>query len=225
MRDGMVWLIVAGLAVGHAGAKMPAKSAPTAGKTAEAVKAGPPHPTAEGVRFTWAGTGKAVFLAGSFNGWEATRQSLAVAAPGLWAVTLPLPAGPHQYKFVVDGNWVQDPANPRSADDGHGGKNSLLDVTTAQAAMWAAGPKAVPGGVRFTWRGGGTRVELAGSFNGWQRDPMTQERPGLWVKTLKLGPGTHQYKFVVDNDWKPDPDNPDTVDDGYGGKNSVRRVP
>ncbi len=66
-------------------------------------------------------------------------------------------------------------------------------------------------------------VNLAGEFNGW--DPMAtpmQRRPnGEWVITLQLAPGRYQYKFIVDNKWIPDPQNPVTVNDPYSGRNSV----
>ena len=43
-----------------------------------------------------------------------------------------------------------------------------------------------------------------------------------WVATVTLDPGSYQYKFIVDGStWIADPTNPDTVDDGFGGVNSV----
>ena len=42
------------------------------------------------------------------------------------------------------------------------------------------------------------------------------------MRTEKLQPGRYQYKFVVDRvNWKEDPNNPQWMDDGYGGHNSV----
>jgi hypothetical protein len=47
-------------------------------------------------------------------------------ASGIWAATLILPAGQHQYAFVVDGaRWVADPSAP-AVDDGFGRQNSVL---------------------------------------------------------------------------------------------------
>ena len=66
-------------------------------------------------------------------------------------------------------------------------------------------------------------VFIAGDFNGWdaQATPMSKQND-LWVITLDLAPGTYQYKFVVNgSEWKPDPNNPTTADDGFGGQNSV----
>ena len=47
---------------------------------------------------------------------------------GLWEITLQLDSGKHTYKFVVDGNWQFDQANPRFEDDGYGGSNSLIEI-------------------------------------------------------------------------------------------------
>jgi hypothetical protein len=43
---------------------------------------------------------------------------------------------------------------------------------------------------------------------------------------VDLAPGTYKYKFVINDGavWEPDKGNPETVDDGYGGVNSVLTV-
>ena len=79
------------------------------------------------VRFTYTGSAKTVELAGSFNSWG--RDALSDAdGDGTWELTLDVPNGHHTYKFVVDGRWVQDTENGQSEADGHGGKNSVLDM-------------------------------------------------------------------------------------------------
>lgn len=68
-----------------------------------------------------------VRLAGSFTEWE-PQYSLHQAAPGTWAVLVPLRPGVHDYSFVVDGReWRPDPTAPR-VDDGFGGQNSRVAV-------------------------------------------------------------------------------------------------
>jgi len=67
-------------------------------------------------------------------------------------------------------------------------------------------------------------VTLAGSFNGWSPGiPLRRGVvPGLWVVTLPLPVGEHQYLFQVDgNKWIPDPGAHAQVDDGFGRTNSV----
>jgi 1,4-alpha-glucan branching enzyme len=78
-------------------------------------------------------------------------------------------------------------------------------------------------------------VYLAGQFNNWldNESGKIKEKPewlmkkddnGNWKITIKLKPGNHQYKFVVDGEWKTDPTNPEKADDGHGGHNSVKIV-
>src|SRR6266550_1915659 len=58
---------------------------------------------------------KQVSLAGTFNRWDPQATPLVrVGATGVWTATLTLPAGQHQYAFVVDGaRWVPDPSASR----------------------------------------------------------------------------------------------------------------
>jgi hypothetical protein len=84
------------------------------------------------VRFELEATGASdVRLAGSFSGWEATYE-LTPVGPGLWAVTVPLDPGVHDYMFVVDGeHHVVDPYAPR-VSDGFGGFSSRLALLAPQ---------------------------------------------------------------------------------------------
>jgi hypothetical protein len=67
-----------------------------------------------------------VSVAGTFNQWDPLAAPLARAGSGVWTATLTLPAGQHQYAFVVDGaSWIPDPAAP-AIDDGFGRHNSVL---------------------------------------------------------------------------------------------------
>jgi hypothetical protein len=82
------------------------------------------------VRFVlYAPGAKQVGLAGTFNQWNQSATPLLRAGKdGIWTVTLTLPAGQHQYGFVVDGRrWVTDPAAP-AVDDGFGRRNSVIAV-------------------------------------------------------------------------------------------------
>ena len=47
---------------------------------------------------------------------------------GQWVASVRLPAGQHQYKFIVDGKWIADPENPSQVDDNYGGKNSVVAI-------------------------------------------------------------------------------------------------
>jgi 1,4-alpha-glucan branching enzyme len=75
-----------------------------------------------------------VSLVGDFNAWDATKSPLVrVPNSGLWKVTLPLPAGRHEYQFVVDGTWLPDPGAPVAGDDGFGRTNSVRIVRKESA--------------------------------------------------------------------------------------------
>jgi AMP-activated protein kinase-like protein len=68
-----------------------------------------------------------VKLAGSFTQWQ-PQYELHQTSPGIWAITLPLPLGVHDYAFVVDGQrWVADPY-AQAVDDGFGGTNSRIAI-------------------------------------------------------------------------------------------------
>ena len=73
-----------------------------------------------------------VFVSGSFNNWAKDAASAdAMSDPdgdNLWSVVIHLSPGIYPYKFVVDGDWIMDPANPNQADDGYGGFNSVITV-------------------------------------------------------------------------------------------------
>jgi 1,4-alpha-glucan branching enzyme len=70
------------------------------------------------------------------------------------------------------------------------------------------------------------QVYVAGSFNGWKPDttPLAALGNGRWKGDLKLGPGRHEYLFVVDGQWRPDPNARETVENPFGGRNSVVMV-
>ncbi|MBK9127865.1 MAG: DUF3459 domain-containing protein [Phycisphaerales bacterium] len=76
---------------------------------------------------------RSVALVGTFNGWLAHRNPMrGPDGNGRWSTTVDLPGGRHEYKFLVSGDqWRQDPLNPESVPDNHGGQNSLLRLGTA----------------------------------------------------------------------------------------------
>ena len=63
-------------------------------------------------------------------------------------------------------------------------------------------------------------VGLAGDFTGWEILDMN-EVGGVYFLNLHIDEGRYCYKFIVDGNWIPDPDNPLTEPDPFGGFNSV----
>ena len=68
-----------------------------------------------------------VALAGSFNHWNQSEYILGREGDE-WVCRIDLEPGKHAYKFIVDGNWLLDPANPNTEDDDYGVKNSVIIV-------------------------------------------------------------------------------------------------
>ena len=71
----------------------------------------------------------------------------------------------------------------------------------------------------------GKAVYLAGEFNNW--DPTAKKmafKAGVYSTTVKLAPGSYQYKFVIDGTWCADPENANSVSNDQGTFNSVVTV-
>jgi len=50
-----------------------------------------------------------VYLAGGFNNWDVNANPMKKDKKGLWKATLSLKPGRYEYRFLVDGNWENDP--------------------------------------------------------------------------------------------------------------------
>ena len=87
--------------------------------------------------------------------------------------------------------------------------------------MFGAGKK--KGTVRFSIKPqkGVKSVKLAGSFNDWQPVAMRKQAGGQYVSNIEVETGVYEYKFIIDNEWQQDPDNPQCVWNRHGTLNSV----
>ena len=65
------------------------------------------------------------FVAGDFSEWEPVRMR---KRDGAFAVTVPLDAGNHQYKFILNDQWQTDPDNEHCAVSELGTVNSVAMV-------------------------------------------------------------------------------------------------
>jgi len=208
-----------------------------------------PRPTPQGVLFQYdAMAAREVNLAGSFNNWGGTQgggrfdpriDPMSSDEKGVWKVYVALPPGRYQYKFVIDQvRWEKDPNNPDVAQEG-GFENSLVVVPegvkydvpfiSLTTALEAAGRAATGGNVEVEFSldaPEAKNVFVAGTFNNWvtDKDRMRKDAQGTWRIKLSIPAGKHEYKFVVDGQWKDDPANPNKTSDPYGGSNSVIEV-
>lgn len=165
-----------------------------------------------------------VSIVGDFNNWNPASHNMTKKAGGVWSINLNLSEGKYHYKFVVDGNWITDPNNPDTIDDGFGELNSILSVPGGISTQTDE-PKAAVAASDYTfeYQGAANNVYVAGNFNDWNDKATSLNNIGgnRWVSDIKLPPGEYIYKFVVDGNWIPDPKNPAQVEDGFGGINSL----
>jgi len=76
-------------------------------------------------------------------------------------------------------------------------------------------------------RNGVEHVYVCGDFNGWRPAGLRMignAHADLWEKRLALLPGRYEFKFVVDGQWKHDPDARENVPNIHGSLNSVVEV-
>ncbi len=71
-----------------------------------------------------------------------------------------------------------------------------------------------------------TSVQLAGDFSEWEKQPvlLKRDKDGWWTATVPLTPGAHQYRFLVDGQWRDDPACQKRVPNQFGAMNCVREV-
>lgn len=71
---------------------------------------------------------KRVSLAGTFNNWDANSLLAKRDTRGNWAVRATFSTGRYEYKFVVDGSWINDPNCRENVSNNIGSTNSVLVV-------------------------------------------------------------------------------------------------
>ncbi|KAI9027969.1 immunoglobulin E-set [Hyaloraphidium curvatum] len=67
--------------------------------------------------------------------------------------------------------------------------------------------------VIVAWGGGGKAVYVTGSFNGWKQKVRLNRSEEDFTTILDLPPGTHHFKFVVDDEWRCSDELPCQPDD------------
>ena len=88
------------------------------------------------VTFTFEAPGaEHVFLVGDFNDWSLDGSQME-PIDGVWTKVIELAPGRYRYRYVVDGQWQNDPSNAAIAPNPYGGHDSILvmdDATTASS--------------------------------------------------------------------------------------------
>ena len=105
----------------------------------------------EGILFSYyAPWATEVFLAGDFNGWKKRATTLIKGRDDVWRIIVELkPNRSYDYKYIVDGNWVNDPNNEDLNPDVAGGANSVIYLGSSGDIL----PKGHPERDKFTLEG------------------------------------------------------------------------
>ena len=81
-------------------------------------------------RFSYYGPeANSVKIGGSFNNWNPSDEfRMKRDEYGTWTKKISLRPGTYQYRFIVDGEWVEDHNNSNYIHNAYGGHNSVLEI-------------------------------------------------------------------------------------------------
>ena len=103
-----------------------------------------------------------------------------------------------------------------------------VDVTVAAVDHWVAllhGPRSSgTGSMHFEADFPRAKtVRITGSFCDWSAKglPLDRREDGVWECHLEMEAGRHEYRYIVDGAWLPDPHNEHTAPNEFGGANSL----
>jgi 5'-AMP-activated protein kinase regulatory beta subunit len=85
----------------------------------------------QGKRVTFkleASEAKETMLVGDFNGWDLKKHTMKKDKKGRWTKIVTLAPGSYEYKFLVDGEWQNDPDNDQIVPNSFGTLNNILRV-------------------------------------------------------------------------------------------------
>ena len=70
-----------------------------------------------------------VSLAGDFNNWDPEDMPMYKGSNGVWYLTVSLMPGRHEYRFVADGVWQDDPTAQQRIANAMGSENCMKTVS------------------------------------------------------------------------------------------------
>lgn len=70
-----------------------------------------------------------VILGGDLNSWNAETHPMTKDKSATWKKTVMLPPGRFEYKFLVDGQWQNDPKNKEICPNCFGTQNNILVIS------------------------------------------------------------------------------------------------
>jgi hypothetical protein len=158
-----------------------------------------------------------VALAGTFNDWSTTAHPMEDPEDdGVFCATVVMPAGPNEYKFVVNGGevWetlnnavdpctVNDPPFTNRFVEVEAGVPQNMGVVCWSSCFPCLPPVDISLCVDMNTSGlPYTIVAVAGTFNGWDpsANPMEDaDGDGVFCTVVPMIPGSNEYKFVANN--------------------------
>ena len=142
-----------------------------------------------------------VVVTGNFYNWNPRGIMMNRTNQG-WSLPIYLRNGTYSYKFIVDYQWMTDPANPSFRKDADWNLNSFIGIGEPYLFKLDG----------FTTA---EKVVLTGSFNNWNENELVLDKTKTgWQLPYVVSPGNYEYKFKVDGKWTLDPSNPFTTVSG-----------
>ncbi|REJ78923.1 MAG: hypothetical protein DWQ47_05630 [Acidobacteria bacterium] len=116
------------------------KPEPLSAETIAKIRAADSGPIIEASRAVifYKGEAGLVMVAGDNTNWSPGRIFMQKISDGLHAVSLELQIDARlEYKLIVDGKWIVDPANPKRINNGVGNQNSIIEMPEYRPTEWA----------------------------------------------------------------------------------------
>jgi hypothetical protein len=73
-------------------------------------------------------TAGSVKLVADFTNWEKFPLDMIKSEDGVWFTTVPLSCGTYTYRFIVDGQWRDDPHSSQCAPNPFGTANAIVNI-------------------------------------------------------------------------------------------------
>ena len=208
---------------------LPAPRAALAAKSTRPGMGAVPYADAKGTGTTfrvWAGAAKKVEVSGEFNGWG--RTDLATEGNGIWSVDVPGAGHGQAYKFILDGNWRQD---PRAVVVDSSARDANCHIYDHSLFDWEGAERVVGGtdGHDCIWRNDLVIYEMhVGSFNGERYLPATFDSAIDKIPYLKkLGVSAVELmpiaEFAGNLSWGYNPSVLFAPESSFGGADGLKR--
>ena len=107
------------------------RQAKSTGKTSRPARALPSASLARDITAVFrleAPLAQSVKLAGEFTQWEKLALNMKQGRNGVWEIEVALAPGRHFYRFLVDGQWQDDPLCTRREPNPFGTNNAVIEV-------------------------------------------------------------------------------------------------